>query len=792
MSDELAGKIEDLKMGMQDLQIEYRAQGSRGPTPSEVDLIRCAKEIMRSGKTLCEESLAGDCMQGGEGAARINRLVAEWAGDVESLRRDTLRSGFSDADTRAPTTFSDRDSPSSTTARTTAVDDVDEEVLNKEVEDDDELDDDFLLEIAQAAFEQGKQSFEKKDWREAEILLKEALTDLKRLPSRRRADFDVFELEYKLTVCAYHTREPAVAKEALMNLVGQTPTSDGQKCRIYDAAHLLAQLHLRENELEPARMTCESTLRARSKIPGKTHDSYLESLALMAHIYTLLGNDPRARVFMGIIPTDRRTELLESLQITPIDTPAAVTGCASIDSNTEILEFDPLPSTQSVPKAIGSLASPATERSSSEDALVHAHAARNLSRESIIAGDPPKADDLGGAADFRAARPSESLTIVVSAESGVVRSGSAIHPAIHPYANSSATPKSVRADVVAGWNYPPNGAIERAICEEELKLARSLISEADHKTRASNPRALTMAVHFGDTEIAVMLIKHRWDVNALIIGPRNKFLPIVSAMAQCRPEMVRLLLASGAELAPLPRSRYDGIWRLPISYVINPYKTIAGEVKKHSDMISCITQALDNGWGIDNDTAVSSSVDRHGPLLWDVITHESMHINARCALIEFLMERGASPLMRKCPEGPHRPVLNFVIRANRPEVLPLLLAHESKPQLLKQKPWADGCTEDALCQAVRLAAMKAYSVLNVQALLDAGADVASKNDLRSSLLPKTLRKTLLLKQSQLSMLLRIKDPEVVVRPYEIAMASDNAELKALFENTGIPQRKGQT
>ena len=60
-------------------------------------------------------------MQGGEGASRINRLLAEWAGDVESLRRDTARSGFSDTDAEAHTTFSDEDPLSSTTARTMAI-----------------------------------------------------------------------------------------------------------------------------------------------------------------------------------------------------------------------------------------------------------------------------------------------------------------------------------------------------------------------------------------------------------------------------------------------------------------------------------------------------------------------------------------------------------------------------------------------------------------------------------------------------------------------------------------------
>lgn len=78
VSDDLGVKVEDLKRGIKELQLEYRTNGQKGITPSEVELIQCAKDIMRSGKTLCEESSAGDYMQGGEVSARINRAVTEW------------------------------------------------------------------------------------------------------------------------------------------------------------------------------------------------------------------------------------------------------------------------------------------------------------------------------------------------------------------------------------------------------------------------------------------------------------------------------------------------------------------------------------------------------------------------------------------------------------------------------------------------------------------------------------------------------------------------------------------
>lgn len=59
-----------------------------------------------------------------------------------------------------------------------------------------------------------------------------------------------------------------------------------------------------------AKKSCESALNGRQRIFGKSHDSYLMSLALMSKIYGLLDKPARAKVLLSMIPESRRSEML--------------------------------------------------------------------------------------------------------------------------------------------------------------------------------------------------------------------------------------------------------------------------------------------------------------------------------------------------------------------------------------------------------------------------------------------------------------------------------------------------
>ncbi|KAK5681512.1 hypothetical protein LTS10_006044 [Elasticomyces elasticus] len=777
VTDDLGVKIEDLKTGILNLQSNFQANGQKGITPSEVDLIQCAKEIMRSGKTLCEESLAGDYMQRGEGAARINRLVAEWAGDVESLRRDTEASGLSDTDTQTSNLFSEDNWPAISTAHTTAVDEADDDQVRKDIDESDKVDDDFVLEIAQAALEQGQQAFDQEDWQEAETLLKEALKDLKSLPPRRRAGCDIFELEYRLTLCAYHTREPAIAKEALMSLVGQTPTSDEQKGRIYDAAHLLAQLHLREGELEPARMTCESTLKARSKLLGKTHDSYLESLALMAHVYLLLGNAPRARVFMGMIPESRRTALREILQIIPRQTPTAVAGEVTTGRAAEHTDH-PSPNVRQTdttePK---DSANPVKERSYS-DVILYPKQGPGEMRNLVISGSA-----IGKQGADERAKPytAESQP---NADSKVEPSPTGNLDGLEQQAGlvdkSRAINKTAREFIFTNMEFVTGDKLGRAICEGELGAALLLAREADQKTRESNKFALVFASASGDFQLAVVLIDRGWAAGARVEHTNGVGVyALDQAMIWRRPAVARLLLEHGADVAP---ERTKGCF--PAGYVLLDWSLERHLATGSSELLACILLLLDKGWNIDQTTQlgpVSKGADDWvRPLLYQALSCQPLALATRRDVINFLLEKGASPLV--LIDGKH-PLVHEAIRYNRPEVLTLLLKGASKQQILEQRFISSQEEEDALYMAVRMTVKKRKYIRCVQALLDAGANVHSKNERREKGLPVYMRaaKSGFKRESGSS------DPLRTVTPLQLATALGNADLIRIMTQREKPE-----
>lgn len=743
---------------------------------------------MRSGKTLCEESLAGDYRQGGENAARINKVVAEWAGDVESLRRDTERSVLSDAThlLQAPSVFSEEIPSSPFTGRTTAVDETDQELFSKDMEETDEVDDDWELEVAQAALEQGQEAFDQEDWREAETLLKESLSEFKKLPPKRRAGCDIFELEYRLTVCAYHTREAGIAKEALMSLVGHTPTSDEQKVRIYDAAHLLAQLHLREGELEAARMTCESTLKARSRLLGKTHDSYFESLALMAHVYFLQGNAPRARVLMGMVPASRRTALREALQVLPTPTPPMLMDDSSAGGIVGNMSTPSLARSPSAAESLESMPlSPAERRESETPSFyVQSQDGRRTWRHN--------SDMLEKRDSFQTTTCSvpESRSDGRQGTDGVGRGESSITIAATPEQGHAAVPRvddlvdrAARKRLLPYVAREPRDKLERAICEGEIGIALSMITNTRFVPTAGDAFALHYSAYFGDLDIATALLDREWDVNALVRTTRSvKFAPLDLAMAARRPAMVQLLFRHGAELISRRPNGYGGVVIncVPFSIWLEKPWCTAFPSTGSSVMISCIAHTMRSGWLVDEPIGYYDGDAFHTcTLLRRVVLSYQLSNEVRYAMVEFLLEQGASPL--DSLQG-GRTILHTAIMRDRSEVLPVLLKKDTQLQLnqrcdvrhFEKRPTDPDGEEDALCLAVRLTAKKSINVSNVKALLDAGANAHSSNKVRAADLPSSLQP-----KSRFKAILK-SDALVTVTPMQIAMASGNDGLIRLM------------
>jgi len=105
-------------------------------------------------------------------------------------------------------------------------------------------------------------------------------------------------------VCVYHTKDADVAEAALSGLMQEAASSlsDAKLRYVCDAGHILSHLYLRMDKPDRAKLACERTLKARTRLFRKTHESQYESIALLSHIYNLLGNNARAKIFINMIP----------------------------------------------------------------------------------------------------------------------------------------------------------------------------------------------------------------------------------------------------------------------------------------------------------------------------------------------------------------------------------------------------------------------------------------------------------------------------------------------------------
>lgn len=299
--------------------------------------MQCAREVIVEGTTMYEGSLAAKSVAGGQEAANSNTRVGEWVSALDSIRRDQQLSDPSDKVSNVPSVFSGDEAHTVVTSVTSAQRAGQEREANDAVWDD--SDDDLDTDLAKAALVTGTKAFEAQEWEDANSLLQEALKVLQQLPKQQRAFCDIFGLQYKLAVCAYHTQEPVDAEEALMSLVQQSARSDKQRGYICDAANLLSHLYIRMGQVDRARSECEKALQARRRLLGKRSDASLESTALLAHIYVLLNNRARAKSCLAMIPEARRDDVLnivgESLgtKVVRLDSLPLLTRSISEDSD---------------------------------------------------------------------------------------------------------------------------------------------------------------------------------------------------------------------------------------------------------------------------------------------------------------------------------------------------------------------------------------------------------------------------------------------------------------------------
>ncbi|KAK6393903.1 hypothetical protein LTR65_002280 [Meristemomyces frigidus] len=341
-NQELSQKVGQLQDCIQRLQIQLQTAPQTQSLDSGATLLDYAKGVVLSGATLYEASVAGGSVVGGADAATSNTRVAAWLSSFESLRRDAHSSEPSDdMASRTLSVFSGDERRTGPTDATSA--NLDPPSHQDIGDADTDSDVDFTTEIIESALQDGARAFKQEEWLEAELLYEEALQNLHQLPVQFRPACDTFELQYRLAVCAYHTEEPNDVEHALTGLMQQPAISlpDEQTGYICDAGHMLSHLYVRVGKLDQAKVSCERTLKARTRLFGKLHASRLESLALMARIEQLLHNQTRARIFINMIPEDRRDDFRATVQALGISQPSSSTqtqsAVGSIHANADIL-----------------------------------------------------------------------------------------------------------------------------------------------------------------------------------------------------------------------------------------------------------------------------------------------------------------------------------------------------------------------------------------------------------------------------------------------------------------------
>jgi hypothetical protein len=123
---------------------------------------------------------------------------------------------------------------------------------------------------------------------------------------------------------------------------------------------MLAEINIRQNKLDKAKDACSCTLKARSRLLGKQHEAYLDSIALMSRICELSGEDVYSKVYLFRIPEEQRERLTVAMSriqpsnvdivalSTPITTQVPSAGAVELQT-TPTARFDSIAKGAAVP-----------------------------------------------------------------------------------------------------------------------------------------------------------------------------------------------------------------------------------------------------------------------------------------------------------------------------------------------------------------------------------------------------------------------------------------------------------
>lgn len=532
-----------------------------------------------------------------------------------------------------------------------------------------ESDNDLEVDLAKAALDTGTKAFEAQEWKDANSLLMEGLRLLQQLSARQRTFCDLFSLHYKLAKCAYHTRHPVEAEEALQSLIEQSAETEKQRVYILEARHFLAQVYIKLGQVENARSSCEKSLQGRRRLLGKQSKAAMESLALMAHIYVLQDNRALAKSCLSMIHEDNRDAILAGVE-------------ASIGPTVEHLDFASLLRPPGPAQGYG--ATPTIPVKS--PARGHERPMSGLSTDELL---PP---DMR----FLTIRSSSSAASVTSAtstdtriplqaflhETSAYNPSALATPSFRTHDSSKFNSVSRKA-ILDKIGCQPRDRIEEAVCASDLTSLISLLAKKKpfwrsgprKRGRSERVTALHFAALFGETDMAQRLLDAGYNINDIPFGYSTPLSPLHFAIGARQPGMVQFLVDRGA------KSQEPDTWATLAGQLLSRawlVKTMAGEDRDAVPVkiLEIMQILLKAGWNLNKAIDKSGKTVLHqavgfwtGAYKWD--------LELRRTVTEFLCEQGADP---KKADGEGRTPFDLALVSEHQDLIALLSVHMASKQ----------------------------------------------------------------------------------------------------------------
>ncbi|KAL8860925.1 MAG: hypothetical protein Q9178_002680 [Gyalolechia marmorata] len=653
--DQALHKLQDM---FSRLQTSSPSEASAVDSNVEATLVQCARELIAEYTALYRSNPMEEYLIESQGAKTSNIRVAEWVSTLKSIRQHHRLSESSDTVSKVPLSgFSGEESHTVGTSMTSGQQSSPQHDVVSVSKEEDDSDDDLETDLAKVAFGTGTRAFEAQDWEEANSFLQEALQILQQLPEQKRGFCDVFDLQYKLAVCAYHLQEPLDAEQALRSLIHQSGRSDKQNGHICDAAHLLSCLYIRTGQIDRARSECEKALQGRRRLLGKRSDAALESTALMAYISSLLKNRARAQSYLALIPEARRETILGVLE-TLLGTTAEELGILSLLTGSMVGTPD-----MSAPRLQSGLSSsslvlPTRDNRQRSNSTTSQPSATGLWPPNQRA--PPsglRSEDLRSVTVTSFASAEEKMELGAMDSKGPSDDFSASSETFSPAALSLNQSPEVnknlegrvlsRREILDKIGCHPKDRIEEAVCDSDYSTFVVVLNKKKNvwrtkfrkHVRPERVTALHFAALFGEISMARRLLASSFNVNEVPFGYSTNLTPLRFAIGARQVDMVDFLITNGA--------RPSGVesWSSLAGQLMNRswlMKTLSETEREcvPGQMIAILKVLLKQGWNVNVPFDAAGVTILHqavafwtGSYRWDM--------NLRASMTSFLCQRGA-------------------------------------------------------------------------------------------------------------------------------------------------------